>query len=194
MIARILVAGLLVLPVALLGQGPEDHAGHAADGAQKTNVETQALGPQAPPPVYDDLGSLHHEITTSSPKAQIYFDQGLRLAYAFNHAEAIRAFREAARLDPSCAMCWWGVALSYGPNINAPMDSAGAVEAFAAAREAMGLTPHASERERAYLTALAQRYAPPPAERATLDSAYARAMGEVADRWPDDLDAATLAA
>jgi tetratricopeptide (TPR) repeat protein len=176
MVSRALVAVLLAFPVALLGQA-------------------QAPDSQ-PPPIYDDLGSLHHPITTSSEKTQAYFDQGLRLMYAFNHAEAIRAFREGARIDPSCAMCWWGIALAYGPNINAPMDSASGVAAYEAAQKALELAPQADERERAYIEAVAKRYAPgaPTAERAALDSAYARAMGKVADRWPDDLDAATLEA
>jgi hypothetical protein len=73
-------------------------------------------------PLYDNLGEHHYRITTAEPIAQRYFDQGLRLYYAFNHAEAIRAFEEGARRDPSCAMCWWGVAVSLGPNINLPMD------------------------------------------------------------------------
>lgn len=144
-------------------------------------------------PLYDDLGSHHFEITTESPLAQQYFDQGLRLTYAFNHAEAIRAFEEAARIDPNCAMCRWGVALAYGPNINAAMDSTSGVSAYAAAQEALAHLPHASERERAYIEALASRYASvPPAQRAALDSAYARAMGGVVERFPDDLDARAL--
>ena len=145
-------------------------------------------------PLYDDLGSHHHPITTRVEAAQRYFDQGLRLTYAFNHAEAIRAFEQAARLDPECAMCQWGIAYALGPNINAPMDSASGVVAYAAARRALALAPGAAERERAYIEAVSRRYAPgaPSAERAALDSAYARAMGEVADRWPDDLDAAAL--
>lgn len=77
------------------------------------------------PPLFTDLGSWTHPVT-ASPEAQKYFDQGLRLYYGFNHAEAIRAFREAARLDPNCAMAWWGVAASAGPNINLPMDDEGA--------------------------------------------------------------------
>jgi hypothetical protein len=80
-------------------------------------------------PLYDDLGGYHYQVTTTVPLAQRYFDQGLRLYYAFNHAEAIRAFREAQRLDPQCAMCWWGEALSWGPNINLPMDDASGVAA-----------------------------------------------------------------
>ncbi len=70
-------------------------------------------------PLYDDLGTYHHAISTDVPLAQRYFDQGLRLYYAFNHAEAIRSFEEALRLDPDCAMCSWGKALAHGPNINA---------------------------------------------------------------------------
>ena len=69
-------------------------------------------------PLYDDLGDHHHEITTSSPRAQQYFDQGLRLMYGFNHAEAARAFWEAARIDSTCAMAWWGFAYVLGPNYN----------------------------------------------------------------------------
>ncbi len=195
MVSRALVAILLVFPAALLGQAPGEHAGHAGEALQKTSAESPAADAQAPPPIYDDLGSLHHPISTSSEKTQAYFDQGLRLMYAFNHAEAIRAFREGARLDPTCGMCWWGVALAHGPNINAPMDSASGVAAYGAAQKALELAPQASERERTYIEAVAKRYAPgAPAERAALDSAYARAMGKVADRWPDDLDAATLEA
>src|SRR5690606_25684911 len=73
-------------------------------------------------PLFDDLGSWHHRITTESERAQRYFDQGLRLVYGFNHEEAIHSFEEAARLDPSAAMAYWGIALALGPNINQPMD------------------------------------------------------------------------
>src|SRR5688572_19575405 len=145
--------------------------------------------------LYDNLGQHHHAISTSVPLAQQYFNQGLRLTSAFNHAEAIRSFEEAARHDETCAICWWGVAYAYGPNINAPMDSAAGVAAYAALQKALALRESASESERAYIDALATRYAAvPPANRAALDSAYARAMDEVATRYPDDLDAATLAA
>ena len=144
-------------------------------------------------PLYDNVGTLHHEITTSSPDAQRYFDQGLRLSYAFNHAEAIRAFRQAAAIDPDCAMCYWGVAFALGPNINAPITPEAAKEAFTAIGEARARASRASARERAYIEALAKRYAPDPAaERAPLDAAYAAAMGEVVKAHPDDLDAATL--
>jgi tetratricopeptide (TPR) repeat protein len=152
-----------------------------------------AVASEAAVPLYTDLGGHHYAITTAEPAAQQYFDQGLRLAYAFNHAEAIRAFDEAARLDPTCAMCAWGAAYAFGPNINAPMDSAAGVAAHAAAARAQERAAAADERERALIEALALRYAePPPAARAGLDSAYARAMGEVHRRWPDDPDIASL--
>jgi len=151
------------------------------------------LAAQTSVPLYDDLGGHHYAITTSVPTAQRYFDQGLRLYYAFNHAEAIRSFREAQRLDPDCAMCWWGEGLSWGPNINLPMDSASAVAAHAATRRAMELQGHASERERALIGALATRYAAvPPANRGHLDRAYAEAMGGVSREYPSDPEVSTL--
>ncbi len=144
-------------------------------------------------PLYDNLGDHAYAITTDVPVAQRYFDQGLRLYYAFNHAEAIRAFNEAARLDPECAMCYWGTALAYGPNINLPMDSAAAVAAYEAIGKAQAAAHHAKDRERALIEALSRRYvAVPPADRAGLDSVYARAMKRVAERYPDDPEAATL--
>jgi tetratricopeptide (TPR) repeat protein len=146
-------------------------------------------------PLYGDLGDHHYEITTSVPRAQLYFDQGLRLYYAFNHAEAIRSLGEAQRLDPSCAMCWWAEALAWGPNINLAMDSASAVAAYAAVQKALELKGGASERERALIDALAVRYAAnPPADRAALDRAYAETMARVADQYPDDHEVAVLSA
>ena len=150
--------------------------------------------PPAPTvPLYDNLGGHQHQITTSSPDAQQYFDQGVRLSYAFNHGEAIRAFKQAIALDASCAMCFWGVAFALGPNINAPITEAAATEAYQAIEEAKKLGGSATERERAYIDALAKRYvADPRAARGPLDAAYAAAMRELARRFPDDLDASTL--
>jgi tetratricopeptide (TPR) repeat protein len=146
-------------------------------------------------PLYTDLGAHHYPINTRVTEAQQYFDQGLRLTYAFNHAEATRAFEEAARLDPDCAICHWGAAYAHGPNINAPMDEAAGRDAYAALQRALALAPKASERERALIEALVARYAEDaPAERAHLDSAYARAMAELHRRYPDDLEIATLSA
>ena len=142
-------------------------------------------------PLYDNLGAHHYAISTGVPQAQRYFDQGLRLYYAFNHQEAIRAFEEAVRLDPDCAMCYWGIALAYGPNINAPMDASAGAAAHAAIQKA--LERKASPKEQALIRALATRYAaPPPAERSALDAAYARAMREVVREYPEDQEVATL--
>ncbi len=145
-------------------------------------------------PLYEGLGTHHHPITTAVPRAQAYFDQGLRLTYAFNHAEAIRSFREAQRLDPSCAMCFWGEALALGPNINAPMDPSQAEPAWSALREAMNRLDNTTPKERAFIEALDQRYAPDGGDRAALDRAWADAMIRVAARYPEDDDAQTLMA
>ena len=144
-------------------------------------------------PLYDNLGDHHYAITASEPLVQRYFDQGLRLYYAFNHAEAIRAFNAAARLDPQCAMCYWGTALAYGPNINLPMDAAAAAAAYEALQHAAAATEVASPKERALIDALAQRYSPDASEdRAALDAAYSRAMQQVVVEYPDDMAARTL--
>jgi tetratricopeptide (TPR) repeat protein len=144
-------------------------------------------------PLYDNLGDHHRTITTSSPVAQKYFDQGLRLVYAFNHAEAIASFEQALTSDAECAMCYWGIALAYGPNINVPMDSASGVAAYAAASKAAKLAGKTTANEQAMIGAIVARYGSDPvANRAQLDSAYARAMSDVAQRFTDDDDAATL--
>ncbi len=144
-------------------------------------------------PLYSTLGDHHYAIATRVPLAQRYFDQGLRLYYAFNHAEAIRAFRAAQRLDPRCAMCYWGEGMAWGPNINLPMDSASGVAAWAATRRAVALAPRAPARERALIAALARRYAEvPPADRAALDSAWARGLADAARRWPRDAEIQVL--
>ncbi len=144
-------------------------------------------------PLFDNLGTHHHPIKTRSKLAQRYFDQGLRLAYGFNHDEAERAFREAARLDPSAAMPWWGVALVPGPNYNLPMDAARNAQVLEALGKARARAKKTDARERGYVEALGARYSPDPkADRAALDRAYATAMGALSERYPDDLDAATL--
>lgn len=146
---------------------------------------------QAQVPLYDNLGDHHYAISTEVPLAQRYFDQGLRLYYAFNHQEAIRAFEAAARQDPDCALCYWGIALAYGPNINAPMDAAAGVAAHGALQQALKRTSEGSEQ--GLIRALATRYAAePPADRSALDAAYAQAMGALARQYPKDLEIATL--
>ncbi len=144
-------------------------------------------GADANPVLADDLGALHYPITTPVPLAQRFFDQGLRLAYAFNHGEALRAFRKARTLDPQCAMCYWGEALVLGPNINAPMDGASVAPAFEAVSGAKALATNASPKERALIEALAARYSvDAAADRAALDKAYADAMQAVAASYPAD--------
>jgi tetratricopeptide (TPR) repeat protein len=115
------------------------------------------------------------------------------LAFAFNHAEAIRSFREAARLDPACAMCYWGMALALGPNINAPMDQAAGREAYEALQQAVKAAEQAPKDEQAYIAALTGRYAAePPKDRSGLDMAYADAMRKLVQQYPEDVDAAAL--
>jgi tetratricopeptide (TPR) repeat protein len=144
-------------------------------------------------PLYRDLGNHHYPISTAEPLAQAYFDQGLRLYYAFNHAESIRAFEEAARRDPTCALCWWGKAVALGPNINAPMEPEAGEAARVAIGEARLRAGAASPRERALIEATAKRYeGGPGSSRAGMDSAYAQGLGEVVRQFPDDLEVATL--
>ncbi len=144
-------------------------------------------------PVLEGLGDYHVEVTTNVPESQAFFDQGLRLTYGFNHSEALRAFKEAARLDPGNAMAYWGWALVLGPNLNLPMMPYVVEQAHAAIQKAAELSGGVSEKERAFIEALATRYTDDPeADRAPFDAAYAEAMAELSRRYPDDLDAATL--
>jgi tetratricopeptide (TPR) repeat protein len=173
---------LALLIAACATQPPEGaHAPHAPRAADSHPV------------LYDSLGSYSYRVTTASPDAQRWFDQGLRLVYAFNHHEAQRAFREAARLDPKCAMCFWGIAITEGSNYNDPTNGERETRALAAVRQAAALAAGTRPEERALIDAIARRHsADPAAARATLDGVYADAMREVARRFPDDLEAATF--
>lgn len=153
--------------------------------------------PLRAPRLFDGLGGVHQPISTRVPEAQRYFDQGLALTYAFNHEAAIDSFREAARLDPKCAICWWGVAYASGPNINAPMGPQSAAQARRAAREAKRLAKHASPEERAWIEAIQVRYGDDPEasagpDRRAEDLAFADAMRALRRAQPDDLHVATL--
>ncbi len=160
---------------------------------RETSVATSDSSAGDRTPLYDNLGSYHMAVATRAPLAQQYFDQGLRLTYGFNHDEAIKAFREGARQDSTCAMCWWGIAYALGPNINAPMDTAAVTPAWEALQQAVKFAPLAGPKDQAYIRALQSRYtSDPAANRATLDSAWSKAIGEVARRFPKDDDAATL--
>jgi tetratricopeptide (TPR) repeat protein len=153
------------------------------------------------PKLLDGLGKIHHPISTTNETAQRYFDQGLALSYGFNHEGAIDAFREAARLDPTCAMCWWGVAFAAGPNINGPMGPEGARVAYEAAARAKALAAPASPAERAWIDAIGRRYdadfagtaGPSGApNRIAFDRAFADAMRAVSLANPKDADAAAI--
>ena len=168
--------------------------------AQRTEVPAMEMKAASPtpafadtdPPLWDGLGPVSYKVTASGP-AQAYFNQGLRLAFAFNHDEAQRAFRKAQKLDPECAMCFWGEALVLGPNINLPMQDEAVRPAFAAAEKAQALSGKATPREQALIEALSTRYATDAqADRSSLDKAYATAMGKVAAQFPDDSEIAVL--
>src|SRR4051812_38340340 len=160
----------------------------------RSNAASPALTfADSDPPLWDGLGSLAYKITTASPAAQSYFDQGLRLTHAFNHEEAQRAFRKAQKLDPDCAMCFWGEALVLGPNINMPMVEEAVAPAFAAAQKARALAAKAGPQEQALIAALSTRYVEnPKADRAELDAAYAAAMAKAAAQLPEDNEIAVL--
>jgi len=148
------------------------------------------------PVLFGNLGRHHRAVTTKSAEAQRWFDQGLVLVFAFNHDEAIRSFGEAARLDPACAMAWWGIALANGPHINNPaMDPEHSAAAFGALEKAVANAKGASPVERALIDALAKRYAEkPPEDRKPLDAAYAEAMRGVLRAYPADADVGALTA
>ena len=161
--------------------------------AARAYAQTGAPG-TTPPPLLPGIGATHMEITTTNPRAQTYFDQGLRMLHGFNHAEAVRAFKEAQRLDPACAMCLWGEAFALGPNINAPMDPAQNPAAYGAARAALARANGASEKERALIEAIVYRYTrTAPVDRGYLDRAYAETMRTVADQYSDDDNIQTFA-
>lgn len=186
----VVVAALLTPPVV---------GGAAAQTATPTHKhyaepeETPAPKPGAPlAPRLQNLGVHTFPVSTKVERAQLFMNQGLNLTYGFNHAEAARAFAEAARLDPNLAMAYWGQALVLGPNINAAMAPEAEPKALAAIQRAIALKAKASARERAYIDALATRYTGNAADRAQADRAYATAMEKVTRLFPDDLDARTL--
>ncbi|MBD2347143.1 tetratricopeptide repeat protein [Anabaena subtropica] len=150
---------------------------------------------QTKPPytIIPGLGTDHHPVSTQNSEAQKFFDQGLNLVYAFNHDEAVRSFKHAAELDPQMAMAYWGIALALGPNINAVITTEKEQLAYQAIQEALALSRAASAPEKDYITALAKRYSPDTqADLHQLDVDYAKAMATLTQRYPNDLDAATL--
>ena len=175
-----------------------DESGASGEPTTPTNTPTrggseESSADRTRPPRLHGLGDHTYPITTESPEAQEFFDQGLVLAWGFDHQEAERSFRHAATLDPDCAMCFWGAALVAGPNINAPMDAAAVSDAVAAVGRAAELAEATEPHEQALIGALQTRYTDePPDDRSELDRAYAEAMQGVAARFPDDLVIAQL--
>ncbi len=156
-------------------------------------AEDPRLAPGQIAPLLEGLGDHHHEVTTKSERVQRFFDQGLKLTFGFNHKEALRAFKEAARLDPDCAMAYWGWALVLGPNLNLPMRSDVVGQAYEAIQMAVTRKDKVSQKERDYIDTLARRYTnDPKADRGPLDKAYAEAMAALHTKYPEDDDAATL--
>jgi tetratricopeptide (TPR) repeat protein len=176
----------LLLPQGVAAQTPNHKHYEKPEGYNQPGPGGQLA------PRLQDLGTHTFKVTTRSEQAQLFINQGVNLAYGFNHAEAGRAFAEAARLDPDAAMAYWGQALVLGPNINAPMNPEDEPKAYGLAQKAMALRDKVTPRERAYIEALATRYSGKADDRETADRAYADAMRRVAAEFPDDLDAATM--
>jgi tetratricopeptide (TPR) repeat protein len=176
-----------------MGQRLAAFLGSAAAYAQTT--EADAAAPSTGP-LWTGLGTSTMAITTTSEAAQIYFDQGLRLMHGFNHGEAVNSFRQAQALDPECAMCFWGEALALGPNINAAMPPTDYARAHEAAQRAWTLAQaNGTDKEKALAQALTYRYeATAPEDRSKLDEAWADAIAEVADRFPEDDEIQAMAA
>ncbi|WP_025041576.1 hypothetical protein [Nitrosospira briensis] len=195
-ILRLITLGLVVTTggIAAFAQAEEPGSASVSSGSVHKHHE------QRDQPDTDDkaaprllnLGSHTFPVSTRNKLAQKYINQGLNLSYAFNHAEAGRSFREAARLDPSLAMAYWGQALVLGPNINAAMAPESEALALELVRKAAALRSKASPRERALVSALEKRYSGNPEQRKANDKAYANAMRDVHERFANDLDIATL--
>ena len=161
-------------------------------GGQDHGAQTHGTG-QPAETLMTGLGNLHHPVSTSNPQAQQFFDQGLRLIYAFNHDEAARSFQHAAELDPKLAMAYWGVAEAVGPNYNDPASEDRFRQAHDAIQKAVNLSAGAVPSEQAYINAMAKRFpADPKSDLRKSAEDYRDAMRELMQKYPDDLDAATL--
>ena len=184
----LVAVGLLAPALLFSGCGTADPAEQRA-----------ALIERAQAPLFDGMGDYHRAITTADEGAQTYFDQGMVIAFGFNHAESIRSFRAAQRLDEDCAMCFWGEALATGPNINVTSNGKAIMSeddrhaAFAAVQKAQALAADTTAVEQGLIEALAARYnGDPETPREPLDIAYADAMRELAQAHPQDNDVQAL--
>jgi len=185
---RSFLAAFVVAAVGFLFAG----AAGCTQANPQNDLESTVVSGQVAPRL-QNLGNHKFPVTTDSARAQIFINQAVMLTYGFNHAEATRSFKEAARLDPDCAMAYWGMALVLGPNINLPMSPEAEPQAYTAIQKALALKKGVSAKEQAYIDALATRYSGEQnPDRPSLDRAYAEAMRKLHERYPDDLDAATL--
>ncbi|HKV37179.1 MAG TPA: alpha/beta fold hydrolase [Pyrinomonadaceae bacterium] len=158
--------------------------------AQHSHAPAKAPAPVA---LAEGLGDINLPVTTNNPEAQKFFNQGLAYIYAFNHEEAVKSFKQAIQLDPQLAMGYWGMALALGSNYNVQADGPSLLSAYTNLQKAIELAPKASEHERGYINALAKRYSSDlNVDKQKLAVDYKNAMGELATRYPDDPDAATL--
>ena len=156
-------------------------------------AQDHAMGAARSVTMMTGLGDLHHPVSTRNRSAQEFFNQGLRLIYAFNHDEAARSFQKAAELDPKLAMAYWGIAEAVGPNYNDPASADRFKRAHEAIQKAADLSGNASDAERGYILAMAKRFpADPKSDLRKAAEDYRDAMREVVKNYPDDLDAATL--
>jgi len=156
-------------------------------------AQDHAMGAARSVTMMTGLGDLHHPVSTRNRSAQEFFNQGLRLIYAFNHDEAARSFQKAAELDPKLAMAYWGIAEAVGPNYNDPASADRFKRAHEAIQKAVDLSGNASDAERGYILAMAKRFpADPKSDLRKAAEDYRDAMREVVKNYPDDLDAATL--
>lgn len=189
--ALLVLTGILVSGLAPAAQAqtppPPNHKHYDTPAGFETPQPGKPIAPRL-----QNLGVHTFPTSTKNGQAQLFMNQGLNLVYAFNHAEAARAFAEAARLDPGHAMAYWGQALVLGPNINAPMNPEDEPKALELVRKAAALKAGATARERAYIDALATRYTGKAEDRQAADRAFARAMAKVVEQYPDDLDARTI--
>ena len=186
-LAALLLTGTALTPALAHDGDHGDKRGAELFGPGVAHAAGIPVMPAGHPPLHDGLGDIAMAVTTAAPLAQAYFDQGLRLIWGFNHAEAARSFRAAQAADPGCAMCFWGEAFALGPNINDAMADEAIRPAWAAITRASELASGATAKEQALIEALAARYgANAMANRAGLDLAWAEAIGQVAARYPDD--------
>jgi tetratricopeptide (TPR) repeat protein len=187
-VRNLLIAGLSLLLLSASGctSGPEGDTEDAAGDASSSSDEDGVA------PLLEGIGPVNFQISTDSARAQAYFNQALTFSYGFNHAEAARSFAEAARLDDTCGICWWGVALALGPNINKEMADEDIPKAWEALQNALTRQQHENGREQDYIDALSARYTTDGADRSALDAEYAEAMAELVADYPADMHALVL--